>query len=336
MRRVSNGQGLVEYSLAAGALVLLTVGGLTLVATNFTNLFEGVGNRLTAQGTPVASAPNAQQITNTANAVANEPPLAGGQVIPNETFNSIERPTLYLSNGAQLNLQDYPLDGVNIIETSGSSGYMQHLSYSIEALGKELKEQGAITEAQANGLYELANQGLKMSRVKAEVDRLIKAHPEWSTPEGVSGTWTSPITFEGETYVHFIEFAQSMGVPNQDASFSTFSIDSMDANNLDRVNSKTFVTKYNELQQQGVLNDPTVAALVSDLSSRLLSNGDVLDNFIGTTLANYQGRFGEVDTQQNFDQSDTFIVEKLANNSKHQATSICSVASGTVDAGTCQ
>jgi len=166
------GQGLSEYSLGIALVAVVSLGALTLLGGSLSDVFENLLPKDFKSPMAVATIPK---------------PLAPEVIAPvpqqpaTQTQTQIQTPglpadgfSLKLSNGKTLAFPQYPKDMRKSIETLGANGTTSLLAGTLQALIKQLKDAGEITDAQAANLMAVANQGYKIAGMEKTVEGYIQ------------------------------------------------------------------------------------------------------------------------------------------------------------------
>lgn len=193
---MAKGQGLVEYSLAAGVILLLTVGGLTLISNNFIALFEGANNQLVTTGpaSSVASGVSANASGTASALTTNEAPAAA--------FNSSYPVS---AAGFEQMMNDLP----QLIETSGASGTSKELMTYLGTLSQKLLDNNEISTEDYNMLMSLSNAGHRSAQIQAALENTIQKLPQ-STPVSELHNMTVSVEGESKLFTEWMnEFRQS-------------------------------------------------------------------------------------------------------------------------------
>jgi hypothetical protein len=133
------GQSLLEYSVATGLVLCLSVGALVFLGDNINNL---LGNMLPSRWLTITHQ------------------RAGGN-LKDKITNSPEKSANYLYSSL-VSRQDL-LTLTVTVQTSGANGATDHLVNQLQAIIHAQLESNQITNAQASALLELANQGFRLS-----------------------------------------------------------------------------------------------------------------------------------------------------------------------------
>lgn len=306
MKKTYTGQSLAEYSIAAGLVVLLTIGGLTAISNNFVDLFQGVNEFMLTGGGPLSTS-GAAGINTHANAMG---------------YATV---TVPLANGSSVSIENYPLNSVAIIETGGASGYTGKVIASLRSLASQLHTAGEIDDTQLGLLQSLANAGHGLGKGQKRVETFLKNNP------GLSWSELSQIPH----YVHSSSDTIQRVINEYDTQYPVSQIETLLAQDkLDtitphnyQVGSAKLMSRYRQAKNSGALNNPAVKKLVNQMTADILTNGEVM---IGSIK-----KIGS-DIDPNDPQAmNTFLANKHSKLTDKRSASICATGGGKSTNATC-
>lgn len=321
----TRGQGLVEYSLTAGALVLLTIGGLSLVATNFTDLFENVGNRLVAQGPATGPMTWAGGGTG-GTATATEG--GGEELATEETAITPVVSGAYETNiaGFKKMVNDLP----NLIETSGASGTTKIMVAYMQSLADEMLNEGEIKPQEHANLVNLANKGHKMASITESIETFLAAQP--------AGTMQSTlhhqqVQHQGITLTYG-QLIHELGLGNG-ASYTASVIqkDGLYAVTQNQsphtgASMTEFLEEYARVADNDLANTPELKSVVETLSSNIVTISGYFSSDL--TVAPHK-------TDVSIDQGKVDFVNKATSSLTHtNSAGICTAGNGEDSGKFCQ
>ncbi len=239
--RKRTGQGLAEYSLIAGMIVLLAIPALFLLGGNISDMAQSM----------IAPMPkNAKPSLNVASAAS----VAKG--------NSRHQPTNTLADA--LGFDAFSSKALaKEIQTAGANGATEVLANRIEQIAQQKLAAGEMTQDQFNRMMALANQGHRLAAMESLVeDAAAKA----SNPQAFMD---QTIVFEGKKYTvadfgYLFGFSQSGGLLSNP----------LDSARLAYPEMKTFISMYDQVVASGALTDAATQAEVKKLASDIANIND--------------------------------------------------------------
>lgn len=210
---------------------------------------------------------------------------------------------IQLADGTNIALSA-PTDLARSIETLGANGTTLMLAQSLHALGQQLLEQGKITQAGANALSALANQGHQIAAVESAIESVAA-----QSGGDVDAFRNTPVTYNGQTYANGYELSVGLiGTTNGSNGYEF-------APEVDK-----FWSLYSDLWGAGVMNDPGVKELVA---YHVQTIHNIADN---TRVVGYNMLNHNTGTPDQFNEINA---SKYTNN---QSASICNLGGG-LDSG---
>jgi hypothetical protein len=195
------GQGLSEYAMIGALVVVVALGGLTLLGGKLSNLFGGMIGKpkppVLAVTSPSTSPQSAPDLPGTAETPAE--PRQPMQTLPASPV------TFKLPSGTLLNL-GMPTDVTESVQTIGANGTLIMVGTSIKSMAEQLLASGDINQEQANTLMRLANQAHHMAEIQKTLETISASYG--SDTERFKN---APVTIEGKTYANAYEAALSIG-----------------------------------------------------------------------------------------------------------------------------
>lgn len=239
----AKGQSLLEYGLIGMLVAVVSVAAVMGFGGKFQNLLKEVKGDLggNAQAAQVASA------------------TSGGQGAGSENSGSVPagKMAITLTSGNQITVDSAANDLPKMLTTTGANGTTGILLANIETITRELLQSGEITQAEANSLLELANQGHLM----AEAERLIEDAIRNSNGD-VEALRNTSIQFNGTTY-SVDQLSLQFGFLNESASSSL---------------AERFSDLLGQARSSGALDDPKVNDAITLLSEGILNVGNDLES----------------------------------------------------------
>ena len=258
----NTGQGIAEYSLVGTLIALAVIAPFTLLGKNTTTAFKGL-NTKTQQQT-IAKTANNTTLLNSISAPA----------LPNMSNVGIG-----LSDGTQLQLNNYPAKVDSLVQTSGANGTSELLLSDLDSLIQQLSASGEITPSDASLLQQLSNQGHQMAGIEGLIeDAATKSNGQ------TSGFLSQVITYNGKTY-KTNDLAKLIGVGNPkfiDASPPPITFDGVTFNAGSEVAQFfSLLTKVNQLNL-----DPTVLETVNILSKQISDVANIVQSGVNDVSMN--------------------------------------------------
>lgn len=262
-----NGNALIEYLIPVGVLAVIVFAGVSLFGGDFPSYLSAVSNAKT-------SSPQNARLE--LKAMGSNPYL---QSVP-----------ITLSDGTVLMLENYPTDLAKAIETLGADGTTDLLAANLEALVRQLREQGKISDADANQLLALANQGHRLAKIQSLIGDKVSA-----SGDDVNLFLNTPIEFDGKIYKNGFELSRIMAmqsaVDNVDFDptleayykerFTPFDTKTLSPGYFEKYGYggapelNHFVKLFAQADQMtAVMKNPEINALVGKLSDQIVAIAD--------------------------------------------------------------
>ncbi|HEY9685795.1 MAG TPA: hypothetical protein V6C52_02340 [Coleofasciculaceae cyanobacterium] len=299
-----SGQGLTEYSLIAGVLVLVAVGGMLLLGQNLNDIF---GNMLSSSAGTV-NASGTQTI-----AAAPSPPVAGTQSL-----------SITLSSGQQVQLSNYPADLTNSIQTNGANGTTELLLANMDSVIQQLQATANLTPAQADILLQLSNQGHEM----ANVEKLLEGALADANGDASVFNQTS-FTYQGLDYSNPWDLSVLIGYHPGWGGDEELAVN--------------FRALYDQAVSQGTLNDPVAQQTVSVLVNQIANIANGVESAVygmywnQGSISNFSenviSTLGERDASLGINTQTSLADLSFSTITDQDSAGICAVGKGT-DSGT--
>lgn len=241
----SQGQGLMEYSLLGGLLVVLGIGAAILLGNNVLEVFAS----MVASDSKTGMAVTAKSTSSSTTTGTTSTSVAG----------------ITLSNGTYLSLPNYPADTAKAVVTTGVNGVTNMLATTIQDLSNQLQASGNLTPEQARQLIALANQGHKI----AEIEKIVEDAVANSNNDPAAFLSTS-LTHAGQTYASPLDLAERIGynTPSETEYVATDN------------ETSAFMDMYQQLVNSGALADPQVQAVIGELVNQINVVADSVNSHV--------------------------------------------------------
>ncbi len=237
-RKRNSGNAMTEYSLIGLLVLTVCIGGLM-------NLGNGLQDNLGGFGKSLAysqkAAPSALPTVNVVSPAAAVPSSSSLQAKPAQKVD--------LGTPAQTS---------ETLQVSGANGATNELADALASRTDKLLATGEITQAQANLLYKLSNNGHSLANGQALFENALKAGQK-------------SVAFEGKTY-KLRDFANMLGYTKDTTQQENWSLNPDIAGPV----MKPFSETYQEILQSGMLTDPNVKQQVNDITLQI---GSLVDAF---------------------------------------------------------
>lgn len=236
------GQSLMEYGIALCTVVMLSIVGLMSLSSNI--------NIALSSMIPKYVAGQAANVSRVPKLLANIP-------IQQALYTQNSTSTNSHATG-QLSGESHSIstsDTQKSIAVSGANGATRELASILTSTVEQALATGEITQAQAQVLLELANQGYAL----AEIEKLL---------EDAVAQGKTEVTFKNKRYQTW-ELAQQLGL---NVPENTWNLDSQYAAAL----MAPFLKQYKAVEQAGALTDPALKNMVSQLSYQIAAIGDAV------------------------------------------------------------
>jgi hypothetical protein len=307
------GNSLVEYALPLGLLAIVVLVGAGLVGSNLTQWIPSMangtmkndGNSKSLRLRPLGSNPYTQTVL------------------------------LTLSDGSSLDLENYPTDIRSLVETLGPNGTTDLLVDAMRQLAQKLLAKGEITQAQANQLMALANNGHSWANTQGLVESVLS---DSGGDEAVFDNNVRPVLskiFEQQLSMNEIapeafqlfSITATRPIPMRDAQGVVMK-DEQGNYLYDNTNPQTrtyiplqvdFANSYAHALKSGALQNPGVKTLVDSLSKNIFNLGSA--SIVTANMITYTS---DRDYQLNPSQYNQTAVKLIHNN----ASNICAVGGG--------
>jgi hypothetical protein len=271
------GQGLNEYGLVGIILIALVLPAIIWLSHALKNNIQGWSDgmaykpRVVSPVTPSTGVSSGQQ-NNVAIALPPSRPAGPSLSLP------VYPPPLMNIEVAQPLLQR--------VTTLGANGATTIAADKIIAVARELKAQGKITDAQYNLLMKLANQGHRLGAI----EKLIEDVGMDATNIRTYNFTT--VTFEGRRYTveelgDLIGYRPPSGskYSSSGRAYTTMPRDLLNPAYGAQRESQAFIDLYSQVERSGVLSDPTVKQIISQLSSEIIFLSEAVDQAKGLAFA---------------------------------------------------
>lgn len=244
------GQSLFEYTMIILLVVFLAFGSLITIGRNIS---EGLKDMLPAPE-------HALDKDKGLNGVRLGNPAISGASNLSPTVTS-------------LSLQDYSTNLAKLVQTTGVNGSTMGLSSQLSAVAQTLLESGTVSTDEANQLTALANQGMRMALLEAQLE---EASQKSTSNEAFLN---SPINFNGQTYLvkdagNLIGFSS----PNSPDADMLTNGNYMMSTSSAQPETLAFLNLYNQVAAIPELQNTETLAIVQKLSAQVSYLSDVASN----------------------------------------------------------
>lgn len=263
-RHCQSGQALSEYGLGIGLVALVALAGLTNLGGNLKVSLEKMLPQapppLAATAPPAISPAAGSGNTGTPGAL----PIAAVAGRP-AAFNgtSIIQPANFTTR----------MTGT--VATLGANGTTFELSNQLKSMAGKMLESGEISEAEANKLYALANQGYRLAALEKLVEDASRSH------SSTAAFLASSINFDGKTYTMpevagLIGFGTPTELRQDIVANSNYMLETKDAS----PETLAFINLYHDAISSPNMQNSPAKGVVSQLSSEISYLTDGISNLI--------------------------------------------------------
>ncbi len=219
-----------------------------------------------------------------------------------------------MSGGETFILDNYPSDLLQVVETAGANGATKRLLATLEQAIAAFEASGEIDSEQANELRALANQGHRMAMIEDVIYGHLNNPQNFSSGQDYRG---SLLVFEGEEMT-VQKLANRVGWDPQE----DFVVDNLYADPLTTMphagkDLKKFLALYHQAENKGAMRNPTVHALVQDLTSKITILGGAVEHSVDNLAHVYDS---EADVKMAFEKK---IIEGAATATDQHSATIC-------------
>ncbi len=306
----AKGQSLAEYTLIAFILLGAAIPVVNILGSNVTTALQAILNGMTNNMTVVEVSPTAsptQSTTTTAQATAPiEPvadPLATAPVTTTASSPSGPTATLQmrLQNGSVIELSKYPTNISQYVETTGTNGATLVLLAQLDTIIAELSKDPNASPQQLAYLQTLANQGHRIAQIEGLLENTM------NSATSVNELRSTRINFDGTSYrVSDLSYLIGWHGGAGEQSYPTDVYNPLDAANTG-TELGAFINLYHQAAAAGVLNDPAINSVVTELSNEISYLTEVVEYSVWSTINTTRDLEGfgalEVSSITNFDSS---------------------------------
>jgi hypothetical protein len=249
------GQGLSEYGLIAGALLLLVLPAMLLFGNSLSGLLQDWNSHLalkTAKLKPglFASQPDSSPVVGSHTAQSPLPASA----------SHTKTLTLTTSKGNIIHINHYPASYKESVNTIGANGTTDYLANTLARLAEELKRSGESDETGYNDLLKLANQGHRIAQIEKLVEEAAAAAK--TGKEFLNKT----VYLDGKAMI--VDDLEDM------IGFRTTRTDPTHVSDplsypFPKGETQKFINLYNSYLKSNPDMDPAIRALIGDLSKQI-------------------------------------------------------------------
>jgi len=242
--KFQNGHTITEYTIIAIFVLIATAATWTQIANGFTSKTGQARDDFKSR---ISSAQKQAQ-ADAAAAAAAKAAAAAAASAPGSTKGGASSATV----------GPITISGISgIIQTAGANGATDSLASSMEALAAQLLADGKITQDQANLLQQLAQAGHDMAGAEAALQNAVN-----------SGAGT--VTYNGQTYA-VADFQAQFGFDNSIGINAASTMNSSAA----MAQLQPFMSLYDQVAASGILSNPDVGGVVTDMSKQIASLSDL-------------------------------------------------------------
>lgn len=251
------GQSLVEYGLCIGLVVLLALVGLQALGVNLNVCFT---NMIPDPKAAVAASPSAATLPVSGTSVTIPPAGSGGGGTKGSSV---------------VKASDYTVRMAGTVATLGANGTTFELSSQLKAIADKLRSSGEITDAEANKLVALANQGFRLAELEKKVEEASKRSGS------TQGFLQSSIQFDGKSYTMpevagLIGFGTPTDLTQDIKNNSNYMLETSNAS----PETLAFITLYQDAISGANIQNSEAKGIVSQLSSEISYLTDAVSNLI--------------------------------------------------------
>ncbi|MCE3236974.1 MAG: hypothetical protein K0Q50_3166 [Vampirovibrio sp.] len=239
------GQGLTEYGLAICTIAAVSIVGLLSLSSNLNITLADMVPHYPGQVAYTANLPKLPANTS----MQPTTPAQSSNTTAKNNKQAVKQPT-------GISAAIAPGTTKNSLQVSGANGTIKQLANTLTAEAQRLLVEGSITQSQAQGLVNLANQGYQLADAQKLLEDAIRNNQK-------------EVTYNGKTYP-IVQFANLFSIdppPN-----TAWNLDPQYSGPL----MKPFVVQYGAVVKSGTLNNPDTEKTVSLLSYQIVAIGDAL------------------------------------------------------------
>ncbi|MBY0405935.1 MAG: hypothetical protein K2X66_18680 [Cyanobacteria bacterium] len=266
------GNSLVEYALPLGLIAVVVLIGAGLVGGNLTQWMPSMAN----------------------GSIKNDGNSKSLRLRPLGSNPFTKTVQVTLSDGTQLQLENYPTDIKSLLETLGPNGTTDLLADSLKALAKQLLAQGKITPDQANQLSNLSNSGHSWAKTLGIFEDAVagstadnnsfysKTRPiiDDLSKQSITVDKIDPVAAklfrQGDKYPEILLDSNGLALKDANGQF-LYDKNKMGKSYLTPLQFE-FANAYTEALKSGALQEPVVKQVVEDLSKNIffIGSGTIL------------------------------------------------------------
>lgn len=270
------GQSLTEYSIVFALVIIVAIASVVLMGRQGSDSLDKSNQALFGQG-------------GNGNAVQ----LSGLLSESNLNIPGASTVSVTLNDGAVLTLQNYPSNLSQAVETVGADGTTDLLVANLRSLAKQLKDGGKISEDQFNHLNNLANQGHSMASLQRSIEAaahaakgsksdFLKTSLLFNNAQG-SPNAISSLLVVGPQRISQVDGTQPLPddlipivkklAPATLEILKGFSMEDAEHPYVG-AEALAFFREYQQVSQDGTLNEPQINRIVSNLVSNIYNIGE--------------------------------------------------------------
>ena len=289
------GQGLTEYAVISGLVVLASVSAIHFLGT-------GINSSTVSMMPEVKEGPKLVSIISATLPAVKE----AVSTDPNAPKTDANGPVNF--NNGQTVTVNGPNNALQAVQAVGANGTVDMLAGSLETLAGQLVAQGKISQSAGDALVNLANISHRQAAIAAVIDSAMKA-----AGSDTNAALASRVTFEGKSY----------SVEELSAQIATGSANSNGSYNYGSEISKLW-SSYTGLWGAGAMKDPASAAIIDGYVHEIASLTDSNRVIISKMEQGYGG------TPSSFRDSQASYLQSIGFNSTATLIKTSGSASGAV------
>lgn len=248
------GQGVTEYSLIFGLVLLVVITTLPLLQSSLSHSVEGM-------------IPQRKEVLKTSVSTASTATIAAINTEDLGAKPALEQMPLVLStDGTDIS------SVISAVQTVGANGATSMLADSLLSLAKQLKAEGSIDESTYNDIVKLANQGHSIAQIEAALETSIKA----AGTEGGGVYGSAGIQFSDSTYSGPQLAAKISGTSPDIQTFQVLQNKVLNSSQINNPNAKVLIAELSD----NILNVANAATTYGTILKNINRGDDAYSRYL--------------------------------------------------------
>jgi hypothetical protein len=236
-----DGVSMTEYGLIGATVVVVGLSGLLSLGSNLSLTVTNFQKSLVSSkpgNKPAVQAALTKDLSTATNQLTLPPQSSALLAIQNEANSTTSTPITMNQT-------------LETLQVSGANGATTQLASTLQTDARNMLAAGEITEAQANLLLNMANQGHELAQAQALFENAVQ-------------TGQKTVAFEGKTY-GLAEFAKMISFNKSTSSAENWAIDPADASVL----LKPFAEAYEDVKNSSLFSNSDTKQEVQDIALQI-------------------------------------------------------------------